>query len=103
MSYTTPAAVLEHRATRVRYRILFVLCTLAFLTYLDRICISRVQGDIARDLRFRELTAADEEAHRAAGKSADPQARLEAGEARAKARIDLVFAAFLAGYAIFEI
>jgi ACS family glucarate transporter-like MFS transporter len=103
MSHAPPSAILESRATRVRYRVLFVLCTLAFLTYLDRICISRVQGDIARDLRFGELTAADEEALWAAGKAADPQARMEAGEARAKARIDLVFAAFLVGYAIFEI
>ena len=32
--------------TRYRFWVLAVLCSLAFLTYLDRICIMRVQGDI---------------------------------------------------------
>jgi len=103
MSDSPPSAVLETRATGVRYRVLFVLCTLAFLTYLDRFCISRVQGDLARDLRFHELTAADERALEEVGNADDPQARREAGEARSKARIDVVFAAFLVGYAIFEV
>lgn len=49
------------RPTRVRFTVLAALCTLTFLTYLDRICISRVQEDISRDLRFGELTPEDHE------------------------------------------
>ena len=37
--------------TRFRFWVLAVLCSLAFLTYLDRICIMRAQGDIIRTLR----------------------------------------------------
>jgi hypothetical protein len=48
------------RPTRVRYIVLAVLCSLAFLTYLDRICISRVKGDMARDLNLGQLTEDDE-------------------------------------------
>ncbi len=36
--------------TRVRYQVLGFACSLSLLTYLDRICISRVQGEIMRDL-----------------------------------------------------
>jgi ACS family glucarate transporter-like MFS transporter len=36
--------------TRVRYKILAWLCSLSALTYIDRICIMQVQGDIQRDL-----------------------------------------------------
>jgi MFS transporter, ACS family, glucarate transporter len=39
----------------VRYAVLAVLCSLGFLTYLDRICISRVQDSLARDLGFDQL------------------------------------------------
>ena len=35
-------------ATRVRYWVLLFISTLALITYLDRICISRVQEDIQR-------------------------------------------------------
>lgn len=42
----TPAA----RPTRVRYGVMAFLCSLAFLSYLDRVCISRAQGDIRQDL-----------------------------------------------------
>jgi hypothetical protein len=34
------------RVTRYRFLVLAVLCSLSFLTYLDRICIMRVQDDI---------------------------------------------------------
>src|SRR5947208_12109184 len=64
------------RPTRYRFWVLAVLCSLAFLTYLDRICIMRVQGDIERDLRLTQLTRADELSLREA--VADPQARLRA-------------------------
>jgi MFS family permease len=42
----TPAA----RPTRVRYAVMAFLCTLAFLSYLDRVCIARAQADIRHDL-----------------------------------------------------
>src|SRR4051812_46037024 len=38
------------RPTRVRYPVMAFLCALSFLTYFDRVCISRAQGDIHRDL-----------------------------------------------------
>lgn len=38
------------RPTRVRYRVMAFLCALSFLTYFDRVCIVRAQGDIQRDL-----------------------------------------------------
>ncbi|HEY2587884.1 MAG TPA: MFS transporter [Tepidisphaeraceae bacterium] len=38
------------RPTRVRYAVMAFLCTLAFLSYLDRVCISRAQADIRHDL-----------------------------------------------------
>jgi MFS transporter, ACS family, glucarate transporter len=61
------------RPTRTRYLVLTFLCTLSLLTYLDRICISRVQEDIKRDLHFSDL------------------------------QMGLVFAAFLWGYTLFEV
>ena len=38
------------RPTCVRYGVMAFLCSLSFLTYFDRVCIMRVQGDIQRDL-----------------------------------------------------
>src|SRR6185503_5930947 len=89
--------------TRYRYRVLAVLCSLAFLTYLDRICIMRVQGDIERDLRFTELTTADEQALRDRGLAGDAQARAKAESNRATERMSWVFSAFVAGYVLFEV
>ena len=40
------------RPTRVRYRVMAMLCALSFLTYFDRFCIVRAQGDIQRDLKI---------------------------------------------------
>ena len=85
--------------TRYRYRVLAVLCSLAFLTYLDRICIMRVQGDIERDLHFAELTPADEQAL----PKGDTQARAIAERNRATERMSWVFSAFVAGYILFEV
>jgi MFS transporter, ACS family, glucarate transporter len=89
--------------TRYRIWVLAVLCSLAFLTYLDRICIMRAQGDIARDLRFEELTQADEQWLRERGLEADPQARAKLGKDRATRRMSLVFSAFVLGYLLFEV
>jgi ACS family glucarate transporter-like MFS transporter len=89
--------------TRYRLFVLAVLCSLAFLTYLDRICIMRAQGDIARDLRFAELTEADEQWLRERGLQADPQARAKLGKDRATTRMSWVFSAFVFGYLLFEV
>lgn len=42
------------RPTRVRYVVMVFLCSLAFLSYLDRVCIARAQGDIQRDLHVTD-------------------------------------------------
>jgi len=89
--------------TRYRFLVLAVLCSLAFLTYLDRICIMRVQGDIERDLGFAELTPADERALRESGLAGDSQARAKLARDRATQRMSWVFSAFVAGYVLFEV
>jgi MFS family permease len=40
------------RPTRVRYRVLALLCLLAFIFYVDRLCISKAAPDIERELRL---------------------------------------------------
>jgi MFS transporter, ACS family, glucarate transporter len=40
------------RPTRVRFVVLAFVCTLALITYLDRVCISRVSDSMSRDLGF---------------------------------------------------
>jgi MFS family permease len=89
--------------TRYRFWVLAVLCSLAFLTYLDRICIMRVQGDIERDLGFAQLTAADEQLLRERGLVDDAQARAKLSSDRATERMSWVFSAFVAGYVLFEV
>jgi len=89
--------------TRYRFWVLAVLCSLAFLTYLDRICIMRVQGDIERDLGFAELSAADEQSLRERGLEGDAQARAKVAKDRATERMSWVFSAFVAGYVLFEV
>jgi MFS transporter, ACS family, glucarate transporter len=89
--------------TRYRIWVLAVLCSLAFLTYLDRICIMRAQGDIVRDLRFEELTSDDEQRLRDRGLEADAQARAKLGKDRATQRMSWVFSAFVLGYLLFEV
>ncbi|MCI0643156.1 MAG: MFS transporter [Gemmataceae bacterium] len=42
--------VLATEPTRVRYRVLAWFCTLSMITYIDRVCIMQVQGDMQRDL-----------------------------------------------------
>src|SRR5262249_38399782 len=53
------AASILARPSRVRYLVLALLCSLAFITSLDRVCISQVQDHIARDLQFEHLNADD--------------------------------------------
>jgi MFS family permease len=71
MIATMPATAT--RPTRVRYVVLGFLCSLAFLSYLDRVCIARAQVDIQRDLHISD------------------------------AQIGLVLSIFWLGYALFEI
>jgi MFS family permease len=99
----TKADPVASRTTRYRFWVLAVLCSLAFLTYLDRICIMRAQGDIARDLRFEELTQDDEQWLRERGLEADSQARAKLGKDRATRRMSWVFSAFVFGYLLFEV
>jgi len=98
-----PAAKPVVRPTNVRYAVLALLCSLAFLTYLDRICIMRVQGEVVRDLGLDQLTDDDEARLAAEGKSDDPDARRQLAAARAKERMAWVFSAFTLGYLLFEI
>ncbi|MBM3823845.1 MAG: MFS transporter [Verrucomicrobia bacterium] len=90
-------------ATRYRFLILAALCSLAFLTYLDRICIMRVQGDLSRDLRFGELGPKEEAILRARGVESDPSARSKMSQDLATERMSWVFSAFVAGYLLFEV
>src|SRR4051812_16024294 len=38
------------RPTLVRYQVLAWACSLSMLTYIDRVCIKRVEGDMSADL-----------------------------------------------------
>src|ERR1044071_5623684 len=91
------------RRTRYRFCVLAILCSLAFLTYLDRICIMRVQGDIERDLGFANLTLADEQSLHERGLENDSLVRSKLANDRATERMSWVFSAFVAGYILFEV
>src|SRR5262245_59477423 len=93
----------DQRPTRMRYAVLAVFCSLAFLTYLDRICIMRVQEDVGRDLGLRRLTPEDEAQLRSEGKADDPKARELLASKRADWPMSLIFGAFTVGYLLFEI
>src|SRR5262249_17068363 len=58
--------------TNVRFGVLGFACSLSLLTYLDRVCISRVQGNIQGDLSLSDI------------------------------QLGNVFSAFTVGYAVFE-
>lgn len=92
-----PAGVTGVRPTRVRYLVLVLLCSLACLTYLDRICIMRVQGEIERDLNFDRLSARDEQTLAAKGLANDSEARAKLAQDRASERMSWVFSAFVLG------
>jgi MFS family permease len=108
--------------------VLSVLCSLGFLTYLDRICISRVQHDLAVDLGFDALGENDHQRLRdgaaddygsilipedlrrldKAGQRYDRAARRQAAEERLRVqkineRMSWVFSAFIFGYMLFEV
>jgi len=64
---------LEHKASRVRFRVLAMAVALAFITYLDRVCISITAPRIMKDLSLSTI------------------------------QMSFVFSAFTAAYAIFEV
>src|SRR5437764_227205 len=72
MGQTLPAAGVDI-PTRARFRVLGFLCSLSLLTYLDRVCIMRVQENIQGDLGLSQQ------------------------------QMGYVFSAFLLGYALFEV
>jgi MFS family permease len=51
---TPPAPEKDEGPTHVRYRVMAFLCVLSFLTYFDRVCIMRAQGEIRRDLGLND-------------------------------------------------
>src|SRR5262249_45161244 len=59
--------------TQVRFGVLAFISSLSILTYLDRVCISRVQGEMQNDLGFTDV------------------------------HMGLVFGAFSLGYGLFEV
>ncbi len=87
--------------TRVRYLVLVLLCSLACLTYLDRICIMRVQGDIERDLQLDRLSTGDEQALASKSLANDRDARTKLAQDRATERMSWIFSAFVLGYVVF--
>ena len=91
------------RPTHYRFWVLAVLCSLAFLTYLDRICIMRAQGDISSDLAFETLSEGDKQSLHQRGLQNDAIAISKAVKDRATNRMGWVFAAFAAGYLLFEL
>lgn len=91
------------RPTGMRFWVLLVLCSLALLTYLDRICIMRVQGEIERDLGLGQLTERDERWLAAQGLANDQEARAKLSRDRATERMSWIFSAFLLGYLVFEV
>src|SRR5688572_29134245 len=50
MAMPTPTADVSDPPTRVRYRVLAMLCLLSFILYLDRICISQAVTAIRDEL-----------------------------------------------------
>lgn len=89
--------------TRFRFWVLAVLCSLGFLTYLDRICIMRVQGEIKRDLEFHRPSAAEQAQLTASGTTLSAEAEAKAGADHATQRMSWVFSAFVAGYLLLEV
>lgn len=68
----TSEPTIDLRPTHVRYRVLTLVASLSMLTYLDRICIQRVQGEIQHDLGLTDI------------------------------EFGFVYSAFMVGYALFE-
>jgi MFS family permease len=91
------------RPSRVRYLVLAVFCSLAFMHYLDRVCMMRAQNDLVRDLGLNQLTAADEAELQTRGQTNDPAARKNLENARGMKRMSWILNFFTIGYLLFEI
>ena len=102
--------------TNFRYRVLTVFLSLAFLNYLDRICMARADKDVKRELQLRRITEADKprEAElvqrftathegRAPTEAELEQIRTNLGEQLARERWSSIISAFQLGYVLFEI
>src|SRR5262245_25049637 len=91
------------RLSRVRYQVLAVFCSLAFMHYMDRVCMMRAQNDLGRDLGLNQLTAADEAELQTSGRGNDPQARKDMEDGRGMKRMSWILNFFTIGYLLFEI
>lgn len=100
---STPDKSTILRPSRMRYAVLAVFCSLAFIAYVDRISIMRVQEDIAVDLNLARLTAEDEAKLQAEGKQDDPKARKKLIAEHSSLPLSWIFGAFTVGYLLFEI
>src|SRR5690348_1690262 len=83
------------RPSRVRYAVLAVFCSLAFLTYLDRLCMMRVQDDMLDDFGVETPTAAEEAKLRAEHKDDYDKARKKLLAPRRKVPMAWIFNAFI--------
>lgn len=54
LHYESPPLLMRERPSHVRYWVVAFLCILSFLTYFDRVCIMRAQGDIQHDLHISD-------------------------------------------------
>jgi MFS family permease len=91
------------RPTRIRYAVLAVFCSLAFLTYLDRLCMMRVQDDVLDDFGVGTLTAEQDAKLQAEHRDDYANARKKLLAAERKVPMSWIFNAFIVGYALFEI
>jgi ACS family glucarate transporter-like MFS transporter len=91
------------RPSRVRYAVLGVFCSLAFLTYLDRLSMMRVQDDVLDDFGVGTLTAEQDAKLRAEHPDDYDKARRRLLAAERKVPMSWIFNAFIVGYALFEI
>ena len=60
------------RPTKRRYMVLFVLCSLGFIVYVDRLCLAKTKDQIVAACRWEEL---DEAEQRTAVAAAEKNAR----------------------------
>jgi len=101
--------------TTMRYRVLAVFLSLAFLNYLDRICMAKADEDVKRELGLRRITEADKpreaelvarfvsESGRAPNGDELAKIREDLGEQLARERWSSVISAFQLGYVLFEV
>src|SRR5262245_11257919 len=91
------------RPSRMRYAVLAVFCSLAFIAYLHRISIMRLQADMAVDLNLARLSEADQAKLRDEGQQDDDKARRKLLAKNSAQPFSWIFNAFTLGYLLFEI